>query len=160
MIVHHDRQGAVGIVLNRGFPHEASALMQHIAGSEQSKRRGLLHFGGPHSGPVLAVHNCGDFAEYQSAEGVYLAAQIHNVRALVSTPDDACNVKIMVGQADWKAGELDREFKQGYWLPLPVTPQLVFADEQQMWPIAMRRVGDHYLADMTGAILPKNVLLN
>lgn len=160
MIVHHDQQGAIGIVLNRGFPHEASTLMQQIAGSHQSQRSGLLHFGGPHSGPVVALHNCDAFAEYQSADGVYLAAQIQNVRALVTSPNDACDVKIMVGQADWQAGELDREFEQGLWLPLPVTSQLVFADDQQMWPSAMRRVGDHYLANLTGAILPENPLLN
>jgi hypothetical protein len=35
----------------------------------------IVHFGGPVSGPVVAVHGSPDFAEAQAGEGVYVAAQ-------------------------------------------------------------------------------------
>ncbi|MCR9292439.1 MAG: YqgE/AlgH family protein [bacterium] len=160
MVVHHGPQGAIGIVLNRGMQAESKALLQHLAGEQGHPRSGLLHFGGPHSGPVVALHNCNAFAEFESAEGVYVAAQIQNLRALISTPEEACAVKIMVGQADWAAGQLDHEFQQGRWLPLPVTPELVFADDHRMWPQAMLRIGDCFVAGLTGAIQPPNLQAN
>ena len=160
LIVHHDDNGAVGVVLNRGFDHDVDGLWQHLSNGKMDLRQGLLHFGGPDSGPVIALHNSNKHAEYQTAEGVFLAAQIQNLRELVATTaaekaeQGSCAVKIIVGQAEWEAGELDQEFMDGHWLPLPVSSDLVFADQQLMWPIAIRAIGNQFVADMTGARLP------
>jgi putative AlgH/UPF0301 family transcriptional regulator len=66
-----------------------------------------------------------------------------------------------VGQADWGAGQLDQQFSEGRWLPLPVSAKLVFADHQQMWPKAIREVGNRYVAGIAGAHgQPDDILSN
>jgi putative transcriptional regulator len=161
LVVQHGPQGAVGILLNRSLGAEASGLWQHLAAGNKLENKLPLHFGGPQSGPVVAVHNRRELAEFTSAEGVYFAAQIHHLQQLVASSPVNSAVKIIVGQADWKAGQLETEFMDGKWLPLPVSSKLVFADETTMWSQAMREIGNHLVKSMTGSRgAPKDVLAN
>lgn len=161
LVVHHSAQGAIGVVLNRHLAMPTSELLQKLAGDEPVRRSAAIHFGGPQAGPVVAVHDRADLAEFTSAKGVYLAAQIQNLRQLVVSSDSDTQVKIMIGQADWGAGELDLQFAEGKWLPLPASPQLVFADDSEMWHRAMHGVGDMLVTSLVGArICPEHVLTN
>ncbi len=161
LVVHHSSQRAIGVVLNRHLPMPAGELWQKLAGDKPVRSTAAVHFGGPQAGPVVAVHDRRDLAEFTSAEGVYIAAQIHNLQQLVASPTGEAQVKIIVGQADWGSGELDRQFAEGNWLPLPVSSGLVFAEDSEMWPRAMHRVGDLVVATMSGArVNPPDVLTN
>ncbi len=165
LVVHHSSQRAIGVVLNRHLPVPAKQLLQKLAGEssgEQTLPAGAaIHFGGPQAGPVVAMHNRQELAEFTSAEGVYLAAQIQNLQQLVASPTSDSQVKIIVGQADWAAGELDRQFTQGKWLPLPVSAGLVFADDSHMWRQAMLDIGDIIVTNMAGArVCPPDILTN
>jgi putative AlgH/UPF0301 family transcriptional regulator len=115
---------------------------------------------------VIAVHSHEPLAEYTSARGVYFAAQVENLRALLnlvqeqSEPHES-TLKIIVGQANWEARQLDAEFAAGCWLPLPVSSKVVFADKNTMWQQAMREVGNLYVAAIAGCgVLPPSVLVN
>jgi putative transcriptional regulator len=161
LVVHHSPQRAVGVFLNRSLGSAAAGLWQHLVGEKPVVNRDIVHFGGPHSGPVVAVHDRQELAEYTSADGVYLAAQIDNLKRLVTSASSDSAVKIIVGQADWQPGQLDREFAEGKWLPLPVSPALVFADETDMWPRAMREIANQYVMEITGSRgQPRNILAN
>jgi len=163
LIVHHDGQGAIGVVLNRPLPADVPSLWQQLAGPK-STNVGTLHFGGPDAGPVVAVHNAQRYAEFESGEGVYFAAQVQNLQALVSavqqTAPGSLDLKIIVGQAAWKAGQLEKEFQAGEWLPLPVMANVVFADEHQMWQLAVRQFGNLMISQLTGAVPPAEILSN
>lgn len=160
LVVHHSPERAIGVVLNRHLPVPAGELWQKLAG-DKPVRTAAINFGGPQAGPVVAVHDRRELAEFTSAEGVYFAAQIQNLKQLAASPTDEAQVKIIVGQADWGAGELDRQFADGNWFPLPVSSGLVFADDSEMWPRAMHRVGDLVVASMSGArVQPADVLTN
>ena len=149
------------MVLNRHLELPTSELWQKLAGDKPVGRAAAIHFGGPQAGPVVAVHNRQELAEFTSAEGVYFAAQIQNLQQLVASPASDAQVKIFVGQADWGSGELDRQFADGKWLPLPISSSLVFADDSEMWMRAMHRIGDLVVVSMTGArVLPADVLMN
>ncbi len=161
LVVHHSPQGAIGVVLNRNSPIPASGLFEKLAGNKHITVRPALNLGGPQSGPVVALHDRRELAEFTSAEGVYFAAQVQHLHQLVTSPSDDLRVKIIVGQADWGAGELDREFIEGKWLPLPVSPALVFADDTEMWSRAMRKVGDFYMSMITASRFhPTDILAN
>lgn len=162
LLVHHGKEGSVGVFLNRSFPETPAELWKHLAGDkaavEGSQRR--LHFGGPKAGPVIALHNQPELAEYTTVDGVYMTAQIQNLQRLIQSQDEA-EVRIIVGQATWKPGELEVELRDGKWLPIPVSPQLVFASEDEMWSRAMRQIGNHFVASISGATgQPASVLLN
>ncbi len=161
LVARHTAQGAIGVVLNRQLPVPAVDFWKQLAPDQAVRSDTRLHFGGPQAGPVVAVHNCQALAEFTSAEGVYFAAQIQNLQQLVGSLEEDTQVKIIVGQADWGAGELDREFADGKWLPLPVSSDLVFADDSEMWGRAMHGVGDLVVANLTGArIRPTDILTN
>lgn len=161
LLVHHGKEGSVGIFLNRSLADSPADLWDHLAGdSNGAASRRILHFGGPMSGPVIALHNRPDLAEFTPVDGVYVAAQLENLQQLMQA-DSAAEVRIMVGQAAWQPGELDSELRQGKWLPLPISPQLVFSNEDEMWARAMRQIGNHFVAAITGATgQPASVLLN
>ena len=161
LVVHHSSQGAIGVVLNRHLALPTGELLQKIAGDGQVRRSAAIHFGGPQAGPIVAVHDRPELAEFTSAQGVYLAAQIQNLRQLVVSSDSQTQVKIMIGQADWGSGELEREFSDGKWLPLPVSSELVFADDSEMWHRAMHGVGDVLVATLVDArVRPDCILTN
>lgn len=161
LVIHHRPERAVGIVLNRGLDDQSSGLWEQLAGATSQYREGVLHFGGPHSGPVVALHNCEKYAEFTTAEGVYLASQIQNLKGLMRRTTGDCVVKIMAGQADWEAGQLDEEFHAGKWLPVQVSSKLVFSDEHQMWETALREIGNQYVASIIRCKYPpSNALAN
>jgi putative transcriptional regulator len=161
LLVHHSQKGSVGVFLNRSFTTQVPDIWQHLAGQEvpQSARR-PIHFGGPMSGPVIALHNRRELAEYTTADGVYIAAQVNHLQQLVQLVDES-EVRLIVGQATWQPGELEAELKAGKWYPMAVTPQLVFASDDEMWGKAMREIGNRYVAAICGAKgQPENLLLN
>ena len=161
LIVHHSPERAIGVVLNRHLPVSLSDFWQQLSPESPIRSDCRLHFGGPQAGPVVALHDRRELAEFSPAEGVYVAAQIHNLTQLVASSERQTQVKIIVGQADWAAGELDRQFESGRWLPLAVSSKLVFADGADMWPQAMLGVGDLLVAGMTGVrVRPADVLTN
>ncbi len=161
LLVHHGKEGSVGLFLNRSLPESPAELWRHLAGENKTAgSQRTLHFGGPMSGPVIALHNRPDLAEFTSVDGVYVAAQLEHLQKLVQV-DDQAEVRFIVGQAAWQPGELDNELRHGKWLPLPISPQLVFSNEDEMWARAMRQIGNHFVASITGAIgQPTSVLLN
>ncbi len=161
LVVRHSSDGAIGVFLNRSLEEDVSSLWQELVGSEPVSKQAAVHFGGPQAGPVVALHNRPDLAEYVSAEGVYFAAQRENLKALVRLAEDSAAVKIIVGQADWKAGLLDRQFAEGKWLPVPVSSKLVFAEQGEMWGQAIRGIGNQFVVSITGSSgQPENVLAN
>lgn len=161
LLVHHGKEGSVGVFLNRSFPESPDELWKHLAGENSvaaSQRR--LHFGGPMAGPVIALHNQPELAEFTTVDGVYVAAQLENLQRLVQSHDEA-EVRIIVGQATWQPGELESELRDGKWLPISASPQLVFSSEDEMWTRAMRQIGNQFVASISGATgQPANVLLN
>ena len=159
LIIHHSHERAVGVFLNRNLSVAPEGIWQHLIGEKPIPTNAAIHFGGPQSGPVVAVHNRPDLAEFVSGEGVYFAAQVEHLKQLASTTDT--ELRLIVGQADWKAGDLDQQFLDGKWLPLPVDPRIVFEDQSRMWARAMREVGNRLVVSLVSAHgQPSDVLAN
>lgn len=148
LVVHHSAQGAVGVMLNRPLPCEVTAIWQLMGQSGKSKLDGKVYMGGPDSGPVVAMHRREELAEFSTGEGVFFAAQVDHLKALLTDPK--CDVKIYAGQVVWEAGVLDHQFVKGCWLPLSVSPRVVFEDADRMWPAAIRQIGDRIVQSLLG----------
>ncbi len=161
LLVHHSQQGSVGVFLNRSFSVQVPDIWRHLAGTDvPDAARRPIHFGGPVSGPVIALHNRKDLAEFATANGVYIAAQISHLQQLVQLVDES-EVRFIVGQAAWQPGQLEEELKAGKWYPMPITPQLVFSSDDEMWGRAMREIGNRYVAAICRIpSIPSSPLLN
>lgn len=143
LVMHHDSSGAIGVLLNR--PLEVGdqfwKLLKHQPaadsrlepqGSESQGPAGWVHFGGPLSGPLVALHCNRQLAEAEPSQGVYLAAQKEHLEQLVrsraGTP-----LRLIVGHAGWSAGKLEAELAAGFWYPVPATVERVFEADDAMW---------------------------
>lgn len=149
LVLHHSEQGSIGIFLNRRVEFQPEDFWKKLTGTPESNGH-YLHLGGTESGPVVALHNCEELAEYTSADGVYFAAQVSTLQELVSNKLAGCDVKIVAGQTEWEPGELERQIVSGCWLPMPVAPSIVFAEEDEMWHSALREIGNQFVCSITG----------
>lgn len=147
----------MGLVLNKSLEMDVGGLWKFLDASESSPHRSV-RFGGPVSGPIIALHDHVECAEVAAASGIYVAAHLDKLKQLVSSEDG--EVRIVVGQVHWKVGQLEQEMAQGLWLPLPATPKIVFGNPDEMWQQSMREVGNRYISLLTHATPPSNIHWN
>jgi putative transcriptional regulator len=162
LVVNHNQQGAAALLLNRPIPTidvlgaALSAKLPALASKPDISR---LHFGGPCSGPLVAIHKHKEFAEAGGLNGIYIAADLAKVEQAAKVADD--DFRLIVGHSLWQPGQLENEIKSGCWYILPAMPDLVFAPDDEMWGRGMRFVGRALLSSMTGIKhFPESPLLN
>ena len=109
---------------------------------------GMLHFGGPRSGPVVAIHQTSEFAEAETGEGVYVAAQKQHLEELVR--DNAAPCRLIVGHLGWDPDQLAAEIDAGIWHVVPATAESVFSSAGEMWPRLIRRATSCSMAKWIG----------
>lgn len=172
LLVHHDEDGAIGVMLNRPMQPNPQAMLELIGGGssadppepietprfatadegEASRSSGsagaLLHFGGPLSGPLVAIHGSSQYAEAETGQGIYVAAQRQHLEQLVR--QHPCPYRLIVGHLGWGPDQLRSELHQGYWHLLPATAQDVFTTDEAMWPQLIRRATANSLARWIG----------
>ncbi len=126
----HNRDGAMGIVLNRPvkapkFPD----LLQQLGVEPAPPRRELpVGMGGPVEDNRGFVLHSTDWSCEGSLEidGQHLlSANLDILRAVASGggPALAC---LVLGYAGWGAGQLDEEIKQNSWLSVPADEAIIF----------------------------------
>lgn len=201
LVVQHDEDGAIGVLLNRPLEVAGGNLWQALGGGEVSpgskgsasvdaetgysasgqqftgqdqnrlaghmgaaksnsggestsdlssgKPGRCVHFGGPLSGPVLALHGVKTLAEAETASGIYLAAEKTLLQQLVNS-ETQLPVRLIVGHAAWQSGQLEAEIAAGFWYVLPATADRVFTADDAMWPELVRTGVGHALARWVG----------
>jgi putative transcriptional regulator len=153
LVVQDDEDGTIGLVLNRPLAPQSDQLLSMLTEggreSEPAHPGATLHFGGPLSGPVVALHSAAVWAEAETAEGVYVAAQKDHLQKLLGSSDQA--YRLLVGHAGWASGQLDSEVAGGQWHVMPASSQAVFAPDEAMWPGLIRHACGHSLARWVGA---------
>jgi putative transcriptional regulator len=156
LVMHHDADGAIGVLLNRPLQIGPNQLFQMLDSENASDSRlptnpprRAVHFGGPMAGPVVALHNQQGLAEAVTGSGVYLAAQKEHLQALVKT-DTTASMRLIVGHAAWKSGQLEAEIEAGLWYLLPATADRVFKADDSMWAHLVRTGVGHSLASWVG----------
>jgi putative transcriptional regulator len=157
LVLHHGAKGSMGMVLNRAMDNDVEELWKHLNPPLNQPVR-PIQFGGPISGPIIALHSHEHLAEAWAGTGVYVAAHLDKLQQLVAL--DAGQIRIVVGQLHWNAGELEKELVSGQWLALPATPELVFAPNEEMWRRGMREAGNRLVALLSGADVASHASLN
>jgi putative transcriptional regulator len=161
LILEHHAEQTVGVVLNRPFSLDVKPLWDHLTEglTQTAAPPDHLNFGGPNAGPVVAIHDRPSLAEGGNGQGVFLAAQVETLKKLALVPPR--HYRLFVGHAVWQPGQLEQEIAEGFWYPLPASPDLVFVDDHEMWREGMRRVGSLVLqAILHVDAMPSSPLLN
>lgn len=176
LIVHDDGNRVIGVMLNRPLEADSAALAtifgrtdsdprtssrsqvqtdmgdqgsaQSVPASNHSPMARSLHFGGPLSGPIVALHQLRDYAEAETGDGIYVAAQKHHLMDLIQDQDEPC--RLIVGHLEWESEELAAEITHGCWHMLPASVKDVFSSADEMWSSVIRRATDTSLAKWIG----------
>lgn len=128
---------------------EAAMVSEQPAEQSQSAPLSSLHFGGPLSGPVVAIHQHDQFAEAETGSGIYVAAQKQHLEDLIrNRPGD---YRLIVGHLGWEHEQLRGEIESGLWHVVPATSDTVFGTTSEMWPRLIRRATSNSLARWIGA---------
>ena len=107
-----------------------------------------LHFGGPLSGPIVALHQIRDYAEAETGNGIYVAAQKQHLVELIRDQNEP--FRLIVGHLGWHPEELDAEVAEGHWHVLPANVDDVFSSASDMWSCVIRRATNSSLAKWIG----------
>ncbi|QDS95986.1 hypothetical protein FF011L_47900 [Roseimaritima multifibrata] len=176
LVVQHDQEGAIGLLLNRPF-HPQPANLLAMLDPKEAQPEGTsarfdigddspvvpggqsraVHFGGPLSGPVVALQAVRK-AELGGAEGLMIAAEKGEMETLLNDPDSP--VRVIVGHAGWTAGQLEQEIAAGTWHIASPTTDVIFGDHQTMWGRLLRSACGNSVARWVGAPQIPNPELN
>ena len=137
LMVHHDNDGALGLVLNRPGDKTIAEVWER---TEQPPCDNPLpiHIGGPVPGPLMALHTHEHLAETEVIPGLYFATHKDALDELVRQDEP---FRLYAGHAGWGGGQLDGEMDVGGWLTTPATLDDVWADSDTVWRSVTQRIG-------------------
>jgi putative transcriptional regulator len=143
LLLDHDADGAVGMVLNRPTDISASDALPEWAFA--ATEPAVVHVGGPVT-PQAVVCLGRIKAGVQSAPagwrplaGAIGALDLDEASELVDALDA---VRFFAGYAGWGPGQLERELRIGGWLVLAADPNDPFtAEPAKLWSSVLRRQG-------------------
>ena len=150
LVLHHDDQGAMGVVLNRPIPRQAGAIAS-LLGSGFEASDGAFHVGGPVAGPVIVLQGLPNHpleADDQEQGRVFVVEQQEQLQSLMDNANT--DLRFYVGHAGWTQGQLENEIDEGSWLTLPASVDFVFSEDRDMWVDAMREFGCDFYASTLG----------
>ncbi|WP_168564347.1 YqgE/AlgH family protein [Crateriforma spongiae] len=116
---------------------DQSLIVPSAAALPSTETAPPIHFGGPLSGPLVAIHADADHAESETGKGIFVTAQKNNLQQLIRDADRP--YRLMIGHLGWHPDQLQREIDEGWWHVLPASADSVFSDNAEMWPRLVRR---------------------
>ncbi|MEZ6120604.1 MAG: YqgE/AlgH family protein [Pirellulaceae bacterium] len=103
MILDHDEDGAMGLILNRTCSRTLKDIWPLIS-NRPCLSNALIGVGGPVEGPLLALHNNPLLDEFQVLPGVFFSQKRESIEQLVT--DGKSSIRIFLGYAGWGGGQL------------------------------------------------------
>lgn len=146
LLLHHDAEGAMGLVVNRRYGRVPMADLLRRLGRDTRGASGEteLYYGGPVEPDVGTVlHDAGYRGSDTREIGAGLAAT-HDPAILeaMARRQGPRQARIVLGYAGWGPGQLESELAQGAWATIPADPELVLApDPERVWERALARRG-------------------
>lgn len=158
LMIHHDRDGAMGVVINRPSTKSVRELWETI-GNDPLDREDVIYIGGPVPGPMIAIHGLESFSEHEVLPGLYVSTHRDALDLIVRKPNQP--YRLCSGHAGWGSGQLEGELEAGGWLFTRATKADVFADHDTIWKTVTQRIGLEIMApDISHHHVPPDPSLN
>ncbi len=142
-ILRHDEEGAFGLILNRPTPVTVGQLFEELL-DHSLNNSSPIYYGGPVDGPLMVLHDQAIAADFDSDLSVHITTEQDRIIELCEQPQG--NYRVFDGYSRWSSGQLDDELKSGGWLVWEIDSESIFADPDQIWHTAIRRIGQDILA--------------
>lgn len=133
LILQHDAEGALGLVLNRP---SSEGLVRHVPGwSEAVSEPQVVFVGGPVE-PEIAVGLVGGEGVEPTAVAGLAIGDLH------LTPPPGVAARVFSGYSGWSAGQLEAELAEGAWVLVDARSGDAFsAHPERLWAEVLRRQG-------------------
>lgn len=142
LLIEHDDQGAMGVILNRPLPLTLAKICEesHLTfggtpemtawrGGPVDPQRGVILVRG---GLPAEEDTVLDFTDFVSFRKDLLEALLL---------DGSATYRLFLGYAGWGPGQLDAEMEQGAWARLPLHPEWLFSDDpKSLWQKAIQTI--------------------
>jgi putative transcriptional regulator len=149
LMLQHDEEGAVGVVLNRVTTERVADHLSDWAG--RAAEPGYIHSGGPVE-PEVAI------GISLTTEGMPTGVPGLNLVDLSEAPaGDGPSVRVYSGYAGWSPDQLEAEILAGSWYVVQAAPEDAFGDPTDQWRRILRRQPGHLALVST---FPDDVRLN
>ncbi len=147
-MVQHDKQGAMGLIVNRQIAVEtASKLQERLVGkglSADGDRKIRIHFGGPVRllrGMFLHSSDYAGTGTIKITDRVSLTRS-HDILRDLANGKGPSRGFLAMGFAGWGPGQLEEEMRRKDWITVSPDSRLVFDDEMESkWRRAMDKLG-------------------
>lgn len=158
LMIHHDTQGAMGVVLNRPSDKTVREVWEMI-GNDPCDQDEQIFIGGPVPGPLVAVHALEPYSEREVLPGLYVSTHRDALDLIVRKPDQP--FRLYSGHAGWGGGQLEGELQAGGWLSTKASKDDVFADHETIWKTVTQRIGLEIMApELSDDQVPPDPSLN
>lgn len=137
LIVQHDENGAMGLVLNRALETTVQEAWTQVSSVPYPNTDPLFQ-GGPCEGPLMVIHQDATRGQIEIMDGIFLSSDADAVRALVSDAVDP--LKFFVGYAGWSPQQLEAELNEGAWHVAEIEGEMMFEPGPQLWEKLTRTV--------------------
>jgi putative transcriptional regulator len=137
LVIEHNDEGALGLVLNRPTEAPVAEVVDRLAGLAGPDD--MVHVGGPVSpDSVIAL---GEFERHEEAARL-VVGDLGLIDPDVPEPD-LRGLRVYAGYAGWGPGQLDGELEAEAWIVEPAQADDPFA-EGDLWADALQRKGGAY----------------
>ena len=141
LLLEYDRNGAMGLVINRPSTLKLSEVLPDIEGLQE--RSDTIYLGGPVAKNQLMLL----IRTSSPPEGsrlvfkdIYLSSSQEIIEKMVANPDTPERFRVYAGYAGWAPGQLDHEVSRGGWHILQADQESVFdKTPSEIWPELIRR---------------------
>jgi len=139
LIVAHDEDGAVGLILNRSTSTEVAEAVPELA--QLVEDGALVSVGGPVQHEAVVV-----LAEWDDVDeaGAIVFEDVGLVGAEAESASVAAvtrRVRVFAGYAGWTGGQLEAELEEPSWIVEPAEIEDVFGEVGDLWASVLRRKG-------------------
>lgn len=149
-ICQHDKEGAIGIVVNQPLQSprvNLSEMLRAIIGRkiEVSIPTGFpILCGGPiHPERGFVIHApSGEWQSSLKTSGEICVTTSKDILQAIAKQKGPDRFIFSLGYASWLAGQLEREIADGFWLTVPANPSILFdVPFNKRWIEAMHSLG-------------------
>ena len=144
LMVRHDRNGALGIVINRPLGDRPLAKLLEALGDKEAGVTGTVRIfaGGPVQPEIGFVLHSADYhrADTVDIDGHVAMTSSREILRDIGNQRGPSKSLIAFGYAGWAPGQLAGELAHGFWFTTPQDAKLVFDDDRDaVWDHAMKR---------------------
>ncbi len=141
LIVEHDEDGALGLILNRPLPLPLAQVGEEGSMAYQGSDEATAWRGGPvdpQRGILLVQGGLPEDEDTVVDLTHFVSHRKDLLQALLADP--AARYRLFLGYAGWGPGQLDQELEVGAWTRRPLVSEwLIHPDPSGLWQVAMVR---------------------